>query len=340
MTIWAKIKAWAGFDEIEPDISPQRRRTDTQLALNDSGTAIGALDLEREFVGLLLGVHSFVDCDLNNFERRALKAMEALNASDLSKSEMLPRLPVIVPELLRSVRANKAATENLMRHISRDLILVGQIVRKANSPRYRAGKEVKTLDEAVLVLGHNNLRQMVANISMKPVFNMRRGHFGPLAAPRLWAQSERCAVACRCLAKQLHVDDFEAYLTGLVSNTGWILGARVLDQVSDGTQAPHSVVFRQRWVRLGRLLTRKIAAQWQFPKALIDVLEQQVDADDVDQMGVMGGVVYAGEKLGQLRMLVEAGRMEDDFGRFTCRLSGKLTDGCSQCYAELAALSS
>jgi HD-like signal output (HDOD) protein len=335
MDIWGNIRRMIAPRRKADSPPARRRRTDVRLTSAGPEISLGAQELEREFLGLLLGAHSFVDIDLNNLERKVLKAMEALSASDLSSTNLVPHLLAIVRDLFSYLNNDANYAQELTRRIKQDQILLKDVIRAANTPYYRSQGAVKNLEQAVAGMGHDRLRQLVALISIKPIFNMRSGHFGPLAAPRLWAQSERCAIACDCLAKQMRVDVFTAFMAGLTSSTGLYLGARILDKVSDGTQSPHSIIFRQNFVRLGRILSVKVARRWNLSEAVINILSQQVETDDVENLDVPGSVLYAGEKLSQLRVLAETGRLRGEFSSFTCRLSGTLMDSCSLCYKEL-----
>jgi HD-like signal output (HDOD) protein len=149
---------------------------------------------------------------------------------------------------------------------------VSEVIRIANSPRYRATRAMGSLQDAVMVLGQNGMNQLVTNVAMRPVFSMQTGRFSQAAKTHLWEQAARCAHACAYLRGH-SADQFEAYLAGMIINAGLIPALRVLDQCYVGPRAPDTVAFHEGFLKLGLKISANIAKEWNFPEGVSQAVE-------------------------------------------------------------------
>ncbi|WP_157718172.1 HDOD domain-containing protein [Halopseudomonas xinjiangensis] len=278
-------------------------------------------DIEQAFLGLLLGVHSPLPLALNQFELASIRRLESIADSALKDHALIPRVPAILPRLLTSFRDPATSSRDLAELVGRDLVSVSEVMRLANSPFYRRSSDARSLEQAVLVLGQRGLRQMVANIMLKPVYNSRRGHFSSIAAPLLWGQAEKTAAISAALAREEgDPDEFSAYLAGLSSNLGLLIGARVLDSLFDGSETPSSQLFRAQWLQASRRLTARVARAWDFPEPARDALASlQLDADVL--LPACGRRLYSAERFSQYHGLLSRGRLPGSEGTSPRRLA-------------------
>jgi len=247
----------------------------------ESGAMAGRL--RDAWIGMLLGVNSPLELPSNPFERHALKRLGRLLEDEHKVSTLVPRMPSVLPKLLSSFRDPMATSRDLAELIGRDLVSVAEVVRLANTPYYRRSKPVESLEQAVLVLGQRGLRQVVANLLMRPLFSARTGHFSKLAGQMLWEQAELTALLAAGLARSDGEDEFTAYLAGISSNLGLLVGCRVLDELFDGTHTPCSQQFHLEWYLLARQLSAVVVGNWELPAAVLDQL--QALADEARQLG-------------------------------------------------------
>ncbi|MDQ5910889.1 MAG: hypothetical protein QG599_2986, partial [Pseudomonadota bacterium] len=159
------------------------------------------LDIDEMFTGLILGTRAFLDVQINPLEKATLQQLDRLLLADIFDEKMVPRLPAVVPQLLSALRSDDASGKLLAEQIGRDPVLVGEVIRIANSAFYQTGSKISSLERAVVILGRVGLQRLIANVVMKPIFNINEGHFGHRAGNYLWVQSERCAFACAYMAR-------------------------------------------------------------------------------------------------------------------------------------------
>ncbi|MDF3037048.1 MAG: hypothetical protein K0S28_2322, partial [Paucimonas sp.] len=193
----------------------------------------------------------------------------------------------------------------LARTISSDIVLVGEVVRLANSSYYNPAQPITSIESAILVLGHNGLRQLVTGVAFKPIIDMKSGRYTKRLAQHLWDHSETCAAACRQLAAGTGIDPFEAFLTGLVQNVGMIAALRIMDQIGDDGQEIGSPSFYSSLVRHTRSLTGSISREWRFPESVTKALEEQGQGGRLSDVSPLGKVLYVADYLVKLRTLID-----------------------------------
>lgn len=226
-------------------------------------------DLDHSFSALLLAVNECRSAEPEPAERSILQRLEDLAAAP-GNQNLVPRLPAVLPKLMSLVRRDDASPRELAEHLARDPALVGEVIRIANSPRYRTARTIASLQDAVMVLGQRGMNQLVTGVAMRPVFNTQQGRFSRAAGTHLWDQAERCAHACAYLSNA--GDQFDGYLAGMVANAGLIAALRVLDQHYQSSLPPSTLGFHDALLDVSAKLSASIARQWNFPDDVAEAL--------------------------------------------------------------------
>jgi HD-like signal output (HDOD) protein len=227
--------------------------------------------LDAQFSAMLLSLGSVRDGPPAPAELAALQWVEEL-AQAPARHDLLPRLPAVLPKLMSLARRDDVSPRELSEHLMRDPALVAEVIRIANSPRYRASQTLGSLQDAVMVLGQRGMNELITNVAMRPVFNSQAGRFSQRARSHLWAQASRCAHACAYL-RDARVDPFDAYLAGMVVNAGLIPALSVLDLRYAGPQLPDTSAFHAQFLRLGVRISANIARAWHFPEGVGQALD-------------------------------------------------------------------
>ena len=241
-------------------------------------------------------------------EQRILDALAHLLESPQSAADMVPRVPAVIPQLLRSLRDERVSGADLARQFAQDVVLVGAIIREANSPCYRPSMPIKTIEGAVMLLGQNGIRMLLAKVAFRPIISVQSGRFAHQLAPHVWRQSEACALAASLLAQAMHADPFEAYLAGLLRNVGLIVALRLIDQLDAGDTLPQSEQFCTALLAHAQALSSRIAALWEFPVTVSRAIAH------AGQSGAppLAQVLALAEHLAALRLLIDAGQVDGD----------------------------
>jgi HD-like signal output (HDOD) protein len=297
---------------------------------SSSGQPAGAVasgfdqPVDRRFTAALLGVGELRRDALEPFERRAIELIQHAATSG-QDSSLVPRLPVVLPRLISLVRRDEVPAQKIVELLARDPTLVGEVVRMANSPRYRTRREITDLQEAMIILGQRGLIELVTGAAMRPIFSPRQGRFSRIAGTRLWDLAERCSHACVEICGD-RADRFHAYLAGLVANVGLIPALRLLDNDYQEARPPDTEAFHDALRDAAAGLTGRIARQWDFPAQVRRAVE-----------------LHSGPQTGELEdSLAAALRVADRVSKWHVLMPGLagpalagLTDAERRCYAAL-----
>lgn len=241
-------------------------------------------------------------------EKTVLDEMARLAQQPFSAAGLVPRVPAVIPQLLGSLRDETLAGAELARQVAQDVVLVAEVIREANSPYYRPATPVKTIEHALMLLGKNGLRMLLARVAFRPVIGMQSGRFARQAAPLVWTQSEQSALAASNLAGGLDANPFDAYLAGLMHNIGLIVAFRLIDRIVPAAPAavlPDTPAFCAQLLEHARALSASIAAEWNFPETVVSAIA-------TPRATPLGLALALGDRVAKLRVLVDGGVLERD----------------------------
>jgi len=106
---------------------------------------------------------------------------DSIDAS-VHQRDYFPRRPLQLPKLLQALNDSEATRKDLVRLIMEDPALAGSVLQRANSAFYRLSPDpVESIDRAVVILGTEGLRGLMAAAILQPVFRVPRGYFEEFA---------------------------------------------------------------------------------------------------------------------------------------------------------------
>lgn len=242
-------------------------------------------------------------------EDEILESLEKIVTSKQSCVNMVKRLPGLIPQLLQSLRTENFSGAELARKIAHDPVLVAAVIRLANSSANSLSKSITSIEHAVLILGQTGLRQLITGVAFRPIIDLNSGKFTKSVAPRIWAESERSALACRILAEERGLEPFEAFLAGLIQYVGLVVCLRLMDQHAQGKGEVGSGAFCSRLLKHARAISCSISSEWNFPEAISKAIEEQGSVFNTAQMTPLGKILALGDYLAKVRMLVDNDRL-------------------------------
>ena len=285
-------------------------------AANGSGAGASLVSFEQRdrvngaYFDWLFEAGGASDLDVNAAEAEVLDTLAAILASQQSGAALVRRMPGLIPQLLQGLRSDTFSGAQLSRTISSDVVLVAAVIRLANNSVKGSGSAINSVEHAVMLIGHEGLRHLITSVAFRPIIDIHSGHYTRLLAPRIWDQSERCAMANRMLAEEMGVDPFEAFLAGLVQNVGLIVSLRLMDQSAKGMPLG-SEIFCARLVQHARALTCSIGREWHFPAAVTLAIEEQAGMKKGVTLSPLGRLLALSDYLGKLRILAEQHLVDD-----------------------------
>lgn len=245
------------------------------------------------------------ELDTSEEENEVLAALETILKSQQSGSALVRRLPGLIPQLLQSLRSDTFSGAQLSRTISSDVVLVAAVIRLANSSCLATGARIHSVEHAVMLIGTEGLRHLITSVAFRPIIDMNSGHYTRSLAPRIWDQSERCAVANRMLAEDMGIEPFEAFLAGLVQYVGLIVTLRIMDQIDKEGRHLGSEMFCARLLGSARTLSCSIGREWNFPEHVTLAISQQAGVRKGMPISPLGRLLTQSDYLSKVRILSE-----------------------------------
>lgn len=137
-----------------------------------------------------------------------------------------------IAKLLKSLGQSETDNEEVTAIIQKDPLLCGKLLAACNAPTLGLSREVGSLDQAVLLLGHGEIHRMVMGLSFGPALSTPLGGYA-IEGQELWQHATLVAsLSSAVLESAPHAgyDPSVAYTAGLVHDIGKILLNYVLDQ--------------------------------------------------------------------------------------------------------------
>lgn len=281
-------------------------------------------------------VFSLPDSDTDEpspFELATLKRLKLLSARFDIRS--LPRLPSVLPQLLRMLKNDNVAGRQLTVLVGRDPLMVGEVMRVTGSVHYRSAQPIRSLQHAIVLLGQDGLRRVLIQHAMKPILQANTGTFGHVAGERLWDHAERCAYACALLGKNSGCDTFEAYLAGISCHSGTGAVIRLLNQLMPTPVAALSSGFLASCARLAAQLSLQAACYWELPRPIIDALKERQNTGKSTASSPLGTALSMADLLATVQLLSEHGRIDPQLDLSHCWPDTCAPSLLSRCQREL-----
>lgn len=199
--------------------------------------------------------------------------------ADFFEGIRLPTMPEVAQTLIKSLNDDDIPLETIRNTISKDPSLTAKLIRLANSARFGLAKKVSSVDDAITMIGLNQVRTLALAACMNDSFPVLPG----INREVLWKESMACAGYAHWLARTVGADGQQAWLTGFMIRLGELLIAQkdpaVLQQIE---QTP--VVPGVRWERETRYLgfteghiAGELAKRWNFPPEIAEALAASSD---------------------------------------------------------------
>lgn len=204
----------------------------------------------------------------------------------------LPPLPSVVLELVESLGHEELSAGQYAAKISRDQALAAKTLRLANSSFYGRGRQVRSVAEAISVLGLRTVRGVVTAAGMAGSFRRHAG-FDHNA---FWRHSIGSALCAQSLASELRRDDADlAFTVGLLHDIGRLALAsafapafaeverwrRELDCLDGDAER---AVLGIDHAEVGGLIAR----QWNFAPAIVEAIREHHAPPDAVEVTLTG----------------------------------------------------
>ncbi|MDR3626352.1 MAG: HDOD domain-containing protein [Ignavibacteriaceae bacterium] len=188
----------------------------------------------------------------------------------------LPSIPKVVFEVTRLLNDSKTATNRLSEVIGKDQGLTSKVLAIANSPLYGLKRSVSSIEFAILILGFQEIKNIVAALSFADSIEITPTvHFNP---QEFWLHSILVGTAARGIAQNLGYEfGSEAFVAGLLHDLGILVIYKYFHsefiQIIGKASSENIPIFEAETEILG--LTHQeiggfLADKWELPMILCD----------------------------------------------------------------------
>ncbi|WP_223214382.1 HDOD domain-containing protein [Xanthomonas cucurbitae] len=273
--------------------------------------------LLRRMYAVVMATPSLADGDLPIAPAQAavLDAVgDALAHADL-RPHLLPRRPHLLPQLMRAVNDPDASGRAIAAIIAQDPTLAANLLRIANSVLYRPqGAPLENLERAVVHIGTEGVRQILAAAVMQPVLSLDGGLHARLPAA-VWDYALRTATAAAAYMREHGGDSLSAQLAGLLQGLGAVVILRALrNAYAERPGVPYQLDVAAILVeRHTAAVAKTIATTWELPPAVSTALDEQRPEHDATLLASpLGRALRYGRLAAALALLARHGAEQED----------------------------
>ena len=151
-----------------------------------------------------------------------LPAVAEINKVLSRQPGAIPSVPAVAIKLFQLVRNENTGVPTLAKLIETDTGLSTAVLKRVNSAAYGLGRKISSIQDAVVILGFQTIREMSLEILVyKQILNQTYGSFDILS---FWRHSLAVAYLSRELAKVVDAEIADAsYCAGLLHDIGKII---------------------------------------------------------------------------------------------------------------------
>lgn len=189
--------------------------------------------------------------------------------------------------------------EHVIRLITNDAALTGEVLRVANCTLYSGLSKVATVRNAIVRLGSKQVFRLAMQACEKDQYRARSPELNELMEP-LWQHTVGVAHGAAWLAQKLGYRDLEqtAFVGGLMHDVGKLLLVKVIDDVFNAPDAPGGLTGRLvREIMESAHTTRgfELAQEWGLPEEYGRIIRDH-HQEDLSQSGTLINLVSLANK--------------------------------------------
>ena len=202
-----------------------------------------------------------------------------------TRKHYFPRRPNLLPELIRAINDEGVSVRQLVPIVARDPALVGSLLKVANSSFYRVTPQpIETIERAIVVLGNEGLRSVMAAALMQPIFQTSGAGGAPRFPELVWEHAVRSAHAAIPHAALVErANPFAAELLSLTSGLAEIVLFRaVLEHCppSPPREEVDPLVIASILESHSAAFAWHLGADWRLSQEMLAGLEEQMAASE------------------------------------------------------------
>jgi len=202
----------------------------------------------------------------------------SITTAILKQIDALPALPATASKVMQVTGNPESSAHDLMLAIIPDQAMCATILKLANSAFFGMPREVGNLEKAVMVLGFNEIRNIVIG---KAVFNSFQAicRNNREALNRFWDHSFHCGLAAKIIAEERALSGSEMFISGLIHDIGKLIilvgisgNQTDIIELSDPTDFSRYLRESETYSIGHDEIAIRLFNRWLFPRSLINAV--------------------------------------------------------------------
>ena len=200
--------------------------------------------------------------------------------SIIQNVEQLPSLPDVVSKIINMVNDPDVSFKHVADEIAKDQAITANILKLCNSAYFSKGKEISSIDRAIVILGLKEVKDIVVIATTKSVLNKVIVGYD-LARGELWKHGVAVAMLAKKIATECNqkaIADI-AFTGGIIHDVGkTVLALFVQSTFKEilNTVTEKSITFQEaEKVVMGfdhQQIGEQVAIKWKFPRVLQSIV--------------------------------------------------------------------
>ncbi|NOX33225.1 MAG: HDOD domain-containing protein [Deltaproteobacteria bacterium] len=198
----------------------------------------------------------------------------------LSNIKELPTLPIVANNVIQLTQNPDSTAFEIAEAISLDQSLASRVLKTANSAYYGFPRKITTINYAIVVLGLNNIKNIVLSASIMEQFS-RTGENLLLDRRDFWKHSLLCGIISKKISEHMRITNSEEmFMCGLLHDFGkmildgffhdeFVLVLKLSNKKNFTMMEAENKIFGFNHSGVGALLLRR----WSLPPSLVKAVE-------------------------------------------------------------------
>ncbi|MGK9368665.1 HDOD domain-containing protein [Melioribacter sp. Ez-97] len=233
----------------------------------------------------------------------------------LDRIHDIPTLPTVYTTVSKAMEDPYITNEKIAEIISADQSSSFKILRVANSPLFGFRGKIDTITQAILYLGHNEVKNILFTVSLLKIMPGSK-ILSALKPVDLWAHSISVGVVARIIGNEIKDKKIENYfLAGVLHDFGKLLFIEYLNkeyaealEIAQKNKIDISAVEADRIGITHAELGAKLAEKWKLPEIIINTLKNHhKGTSDLPSQETLVAAVHIGDIASKLLSLGYSG---------------------------------
>jgi HD-like signal output (HDOD) protein len=230
----------------------------------------------------------------------------------------LPTLPTVVSKMMELVDNPRTSARSLASLIQSDQVLTAKILKLSNSVYYGRQRQVATVDEAIVVMGFEAVKDMGLSVSVLEAFKSP-GENRYFDLTLFWEHAISVGVGSQMLCRTYQPRyNGESFTAGLLHDLGKVVinqychddFLEIMDRVHLGDEdllAAETTVLATTHDRIGGWLANK----WNLPYPIVEAIEFHHQPFLAEKHRPLAALVHLSDYLGRIGRVGVSGNKKD-----------------------------